>query len=267
MDEVVGRRALGSYEIVRELEPCSLSRRWLATLADDQSTHVLYEFSHCRDRFERRRFVEAVQALAELDHAHILAVERLTLVESEPWLVTPYTGNQDGLVTLEALLEAKGGAMPASEAARALVQLLEALEYAHDHKQHHGPVSIEQVLVDRHGSVAIELFGMSRRLHGLVRGNEVLKTDEVRSLVEMGYRLITGREASEPRIDACKLTRGLDRRWDEWFDRGLDPLGGFRSAGEALRAFPTRSRAPDTGAGVGAVRVVIGRVRSALRQE
>ena len=72
--------------------------------------------------------------------------------------------------------------------------------------------------------------------------------------------------AEEPRIAASKLAKSLDRRWDDWFEAGLDPLGGFASAAEALEAFPTRSSTSESGARVGAVKVVIGRVRSALRQ-
>ena len=266
MDECEQRLTLGAYEIVRELEPCAISRRWFAVHARHQTSHVLYELSACRDRSVERRFVAAVQSLAELDHAHILRVESLTFSRNEPWLVTPYTGNQEGLVTLSTLARAKGGLMSGAEAARALVQLLAALQYAQENNHSHGPISMDEVLVDRRGSVSIELFGLRRALSGLGAGNAELRTDEVRSLVEMGYQLVTGRAAEEPRIAACKLVRSLDRRWDDWFETGLDPLGGFQSAAEALEAFPTRSAPAEGRVRVGAVKVVIRRVRSVLRQ-
>jgi serine/threonine protein kinase len=266
MDQTEQRQTLGSYEIVRELVPCAVSRRWFAVHAQNQTSHVLYELGSCRDRAGQRRFVAAVQSLAQLHHAHILPVESLTFSRDEPWLVTPYTGNQEGLVTLGSLAQAKGGSMSGTEAARALVQLLAALEYAQVQHHTHGPIAMDEVLVDRHGSVSIELFGLSRALKGLGLGNAELRADEVRSIVEMGYQLVTGRIAEEPRIAACKLSRTLDRRWDDWFAAGLDPVGGFRSAGEALEAFPTRTTAVESGPRAGAVKVVIGRVRSALRQ-
>ncbi len=266
MDQTVPRQTLGSYEIVRELAPCALSRRWFAVHAQNQTSHVLYELGSCRDRAGQRRFVAAVQALAQLNHAHILPVQSLTFSRDEPWLVTPYTGNQEGLVTLASLAEAKGGSMAGPEAARALVQLLAALDYAQSQSHTHGPIALDEVLVDRHGSVSIELFGLGRALKGLGAGNAELRADEVRSIVEMGYQLVTGRIAEEPRIAACKLARALDRRWDDWFALGLDPVDGFRSPAEALDAFPTRSVPIENGARTGAVQVVIGRVRSALRQ-
>ncbi len=266
MDECEQRPTLGAYEIVRELEPCAISRRWFAVHDRNQTSHVLYELGACRDRAIERRFVSAVQSLAELDHAHILRVESLTLSRNEPWLVTPYTGNQEGLVTLSTLARDKGGSMSGVEAARALVQLLSALQYAQENNHSHGPIAMDEVLVDRRGSVSIELFGLRRALDGLGTGNAELRTDEVRSLVEMGYQLVTGRSADEPRIAACKLARSLDRRWDDWFETGLDLLGGFGSAAEALEAFPTRSAPADGSVKVGAVKVVIRRVRSALSQ-
>jgi hypothetical protein len=154
--------------------------------------------------------------------------------------------------------------MTTQEAGRALTQLLQALQHAHGEGVYNGPIGIDQILVDRHGCVFIEMYGVQRMLEGLRRGNAELAADEVRSIVEIGYRLITGQTAEEPRIEASRLVRKLDKRWDEWLEAGLDPLGGYRSAEEALREFPTvREEEPTR---VPGVRVVLGRVRSALRQ-
>lgn len=263
MDDTLERTMLGPFVFERELGPCPLGRRFLAEHERAQSMHVLYEITTCRDRADQRRFVEHAPTLCELRHPHILPVERLSITDDEPWLVTPYTGNQEGLVTLGALLAAKGTMSP-QEAGRAVTQLLQALQYAHERGVHNGPVDVEQVLVDRHGCVFIELFGVRRMLDGLRRGNAELAADEVRSVVEIGYRLITGQPAEEPRIEASRLARKLDRRWDEWFETGLDPLGGYRSATQALSEFPMLRE--DDSPRVPAVRVVLGRVRSALRQ-
>jgi len=263
MEETLGRTMLGPFVFERELGPCPLGRRWLAEHVREQSMHVLYEITTCRDRTDQRRFIEHAPTVCELRHPHILPVQRLSITDDEPWLVTPYTGNQEGLVTLGALLAAKGTMSP-QEAGRAVTQLLQALQYAHERNVYNGPVGLEQVLVDRHGCAFIELYGMGRMLEGLRRGNAELAADEVRSVVEIGYQLVTGQPAEEPRIEATRLVRKLDRRWDEWFENGLDPLGGYRNASEALSEFPTVRE--EDASRVPAVRVVLGRVRSALRQ-
>jgi serine/threonine protein kinase len=264
--EQVGRLPLGPYRIIRPLQAGKLAPRWLAVHDRDQTSHVAHEFV-CRDRAEQRRFLTAFEKISELDHPHIVHVEQFALADGRlAWLLTPYTGNQEGLVTLEALRVAKGGRMPPQEAERAVTQLLSAVEYAHGRGHHHGPIGLEEILVDRHGRVSIDLYGLERRLGELAPGNAEVVRDEVRSVVETGYRLLTGLSAEEPRIAVGRLIRKLDPHWDEWFDAGLDPLsGGFASAAEAAAALPSvrrdALRAPAAG-----VRTVLGRVRMALRQ-
>jgi len=222
------------------------------------------------DRGDLRRFVESIQNLSPVSHPHILPIEQFTLDKGGAgrggdgaWIVTPYTGNLEGLVTLSALLEDKGGQMTPGESERALIQLLEASEYAHAAGFHHGPMSIEEVLVDRRGSLAIELYGLRRLLNGpgSVPVMEV-ERDEVRSIVEIGYKLLTGLSAEEPRIRADRLIQRLDRRWDDWFDQGLDPMAGFLSAGEALAALPSLRREVEVKPS--AVRSVLGTFRRVL---
>ena len=265
--EHTDRLPLGPYRIIRPLAPRKLASRWLAVHDRDQTSHVAHEFA-CRDRAEQRRFLSAFEKISELDHPHILQVEQFALADARlAWLLTPYTGNQDGLVTLESLLSAKGGRMPPQEADRAMSQLLSAIEYAHGMGYHHGPLSTDEILVDRHGRVSVDLYGLGRRLGGLAAGNAEVVRDEVRSVVEMGYRLITGDSADEPRIPAGRLIRKLDAHWDAWFDAGLDPLsGGFASAAEAAAALPSARRDAQGRTPAGGVRTVLGRMRSAILQ-
>lgn len=265
--EHVDRLPLGPYRIIRPLAPGKLATRWLAVHDRDQTSHVAHEFT-CRDRAEQRRFMSAFEKISELDHPHILHVEQFALADGRlAWLLTPYAGNQDGLVTLDSLQRAKGGRMPAQEAERAMSQLLSALEYAHGQGHHHGPLGPEEVLVDRHGRVSVDLYGLGRRLVGLAAGNAEVVRDEVRSVVEMGYRLITGLSSDEPRIPACRLIRRLDPHWDAWFDAGLDALsGGFASAAEAAAALPSVLRDAQPRTPAVSVRTVLGRMRSVIRQ-
>jgi hypothetical protein len=79
----------------------------------------------------------------------------------------------------------------------------------------------------------------------------------------MGYWLLTGLPAEEPRIQAGRLMPRLDHRWDEWFNEGLDAASGFNTPSEALAALPCMRREIEER--VSPVRTVIGRVRRALR--
>lgn len=252
---------LGPYRLVRPLDPGRLATRWLALHERSRTSHVVHGFGICHDKAERRRFLSAVESVARLSHMHLLPVEQFSFTASNRGcVITPYTGNQEGLVTLTQLLEAKGGRMLTSEADRALTQIIEAVRYAHERGQHHGPLHMDEVLVDRRGCVQIELYGMARHLGGLTRGNLELVRDEVRSIVEIGYRLVTGLDADEPRIQASRLAKRLDRQWDQWFDAGLDSAGGFDSADAAYSALPSVQRESAGQPNAGRVRVVMGRV-------
>jgi len=267
MVQSTDRAKLGPYMMVKQLATMPLAARWLALHEVHHTSHVVYRFPLCHDSSERRRFLSAVQTACALSHPHIIKVEQYSFdAGNNPWIITPFTGDADGLLTLERLLRAKGGRMHPDEAERSMIQLLGAFEDAHELRQHHGPMSMSEVLVDRHGSLLVELFGMARLLRGLNSGNSELVRDEVRSVVEIGYQLITGLRAEEPIIPAGRLIKKLDPQWDAWFERGLDPAEGFRTPAEAAEALPSsQSILVESKRGIGPVRTILGRLRIAKK--
>ena len=257
MSDQSERVRFGPYQLVRELSPSPLGQRWLALRESDQSSHAVYRFPSLPDRVWRRRHTRAMQVLAQLHHPHLLAVEMCSFeVGGEPWVVTPYTGNHDNIVLLRDVVQAKGESLPACEAERAVLQVLEGIAYAHAIGVCNGPIALEQLLVDRRGRVLIELYGVGRALAGLDAGNAELVRDEVRSVVEIAYRLVTGLDAEEPRIPAVRLVKKLPRAFDEWLETGLNPTGGFRTAQDAIEALPHRRPEPEPSR----VRTVLGRL-------
>ncbi len=259
MSEVTGRVRFGPYRLVRELAPSRLAPRWLALRESDQTSHAIYRFGTCQERVERRRHTRAMQMLSGLQHPHLLSIEMCSFgTGDEAWAVTPYTGNHDSIVTLEDVARAKGESLPPFEAERAVLQVLEGVAHAHGEGVCNGPISIDQVLVDRHGCILIEMYGVGRILQGLDRGNSELVRDEVRSVVEIAYRLVTGLPADEPRIPAGRLARRLPRAFEEWLEEGLDATGGFQSATEAIGRLPHRRPEPEPSR----VRTVLGRLKA-----
>jgi len=252
---------------MRQLQPGGLAERWLAFNEADQSDHVAHRFKLGGDKAEQRRFVAAVETISDLSHPHLLPIEQLCLnVGGGGWIVTPFTGSHDGLVSLASLVRDKGGRMTLPETERSLLQILEGVEYAHAQGHHHGVLDPTEVMVDRRGSLSIELYGLRRRLGGLSqRPAGEMARDEVRSIVEIGYWLLTGLSAEEPRIQAGRLIPKLDHRWDEWFNEGLDAAAGFNSAIEALAALPNMRREVENRERVSPVRTVLGRFRRVLR--
>lgn len=250
----------GPYRMVRPLEPGPLGERWLAVHEVELTSHVVHRFAPRIDKAGQRRFLSAVESVRGIEHAHVTPIEVFAVCPSgRGCVVTPYTGNQDGLVTLASLLAAKGGRMTPVEAERAVTHVLEAMDHAHGAGVVHGALSDAELMVDRHGRVSIELYGLARALAGLAANSEVVR-DEVRSAVEIAYRLITGLAADEPRIAAGKLVKKLDPAWDAWLERGLDPAGGYDTAAEALSLLPS-ARETEAEPTTGPVRFVLRGIR------
>ncbi len=105
----------------------------------------------------------------------------------------------------------------------------------------HGPIRMEQVLVNRRGAVCIELYGLARAAEDAIKPSAELVRDEVRSVVEIAYQLVTGLRADEPLIPAERLVPRLDRAWVGWLRRGLDPSSGFDTVQAAQVAAVARA--------------------------
>ncbi len=236
--------AFGPYELVRQLRPAQSAERHLALHPELLTNHVAYRFRFDHPRTQRRRFLEAVEKAAALDIAHILRVEQFSLTsQSEAWVISPYTGNHDGLMLLSDLLGVKGGKMEALEVTRVLEHLLEAVGAAHGAGVVNGPVRIDEILVDRAGSLSIELYGISVAMQGEVNTDE-LRQIELRSIAVIAYKLLTGIDASEDLlIEPNRLVPKLDTAWNAFFAEALDPAAGFATAAEMLGSIPGRRSA------------------------
>lgn len=257
MSEQAKRVRYGPYRLVRPLADSPLGKRWLALREADQSSHTLYQFGSPPDRVWRRRHSRAMQMLASIQHPHVLSIETCSFeVGGEAWASAPYTGNHDCIVTLMDVVRAKGDALPHAEAERTVVQVLDGVCFAHSIGVCNGPITMEQLLVDRHGSLLIELYGVSRALRGLEGMNGELVRDEIRSVVEIAYRLLTGIDADEPRIPVGRLAKRLPRGFEEWIEQGLDPTAGYQTAEEAIAALSALRADPEPSR----VRTVLGRL-------
>ncbi|MCA9311289.1 MAG: hypothetical protein KDA21_08800 [Phycisphaerales bacterium] len=228
------------------LPACRAARRWKARDAHGAP------FTACRVQtppdVDHATLRDRLAPLVNLAGPHLLRIERLLTDErGRIWAISPYTGNHDGLVTLASLLPQKdGGQMSPDEAERAIGHVLEALAWLHEHNLHHGPLRADELLVDRHGSVLVELPGVLRFAQGLNRGDAELVRDEIHSLGLIAYQLITGLEPGTPRIPAARLVKRLPRAWDTWIETALDESAGFFTVAEAAAALPSSGNATTT---------------------
>jgi serine/threonine protein kinase len=235
----------GPYRVVRPLPQGPMGDRWLAVHNRDFSSHVVHRFAHRLDRAAQRKFAASVQPILALRHAHILAVQGFSFTTlGNPWLVTPFTGNHDGLLTLSDHIRGKGGRLAAFEVQRATSQMLHALAYAHGKGVVNGGIKPTQILVDRHGSLSFELFGLGPALSA--DATKVDPAAEVRDLGGLAYRMLTGCRPRFTRsgmlLPPSAIVPRLDRAWDGWLGRavrGEEPIASLMPSIPTIERLPT----------------------------
>lgn len=235
----------GRYRLIRPLEQATFAERWLSLHEDSHTSHVVYRFGVLSDKLAQRRFLSAAEQRSLAKGPHLLEIQNFSFdTVGRPCVVTPYLGNHDGLVTVRSLATLKGGRLSPLETERAVVHVLEGLRAAHQTPGggvagSSGPLTMDDLLVDRHGRVWIELYGLRRAMRGQTEPAAELAQDEIRSIVEIAYELLTGLPAEEPRIAVGRLIKKIDPAWDAWLDRGLSGFDGFATADDALAALPS----------------------------
>lgn len=241
MSNALRAEYFGPYKVIRSLGSTRGVSRFVVLCSKTDTNRLLYRFPPQTQHQQRRVLFDAMVTMSTLDHSHLLRVESASYDDrGRLCVITPYPGNHEGLVTLKDLLEQRGGKLAVIEAARAIEHLLSASTYAHKQGVSHGPVGCEHLLVDRFGSIQFELYGYPILGQREVPLTGSLVADEVRSIVELAYTIITGLPVSADRLNASRVLKRLDKNWDTWFEIGLDPLDGFADAEHALNALPTR---------------------------
>lgn len=237
----------GPFQIIRPLGMTRGVERFVVLCNKTDTNRLLYRFPAQSNHMHRRSRFEQMVTLSMLNHPHLLKVESASYDDrGRLCTISPYPGNHEGLVRLSDLLDQHGGKFTVPEAARAIEHLLSASAYAHSKELVHGPVLPEHVLVDRFGAVQIELYGHQHLERSSTNTTAHLhRADEVRSIADIGYKLLTGLDNNAERIAPTRIIKRLDRQWDTWFDIALDPIDGFADAQHALNALPTNPSASE----------------------
>jgi hypothetical protein len=230
----------GPYRLVRPLEPFAGWERFIALHERDDTDHLIYRHPALHEAADRRRLMAAIGPLAALRHPHLTELTAYSFDEQDRMcLVSPYTGNQEGLVTLADLVARKNGRMEVAEVALCVEHLLDAVATARRAGLSDGPIEADRVQIDRRGSVRIELYGLpraDRRAAGVCAAS-----DEVRAIAELCVWLLTGIRQDIAPTGISRLAGRAARAWEPWLETALDPVRGFESPDEALESLPTRS--------------------------
>ncbi len=152
---------VGRYELVRHLDDGGMGSVWLAEdhlLQRRVALKQLLPRLGTADLTERRRrALNEAKALAQVNHAAIVPIYDVLLVDEDPWIVMEYIEGR----SLNEI--ARDGRLTERSAAKIALSVLEALCAAHDKGVIHRDVKPANILIaDDDGTVFLIDFGIAK---------------------------------------------------------------------------------------------------------
>ncbi|UCD24393.1 MAG: serine/threonine protein kinase [Gemmatimonadota bacterium] len=152
VDRLLGTGGMGAVYLARD-----------AKLGRPVAIKVVY--SEVADRVDPERFLREIRLTAGLQHPHILPVIDSGCVDGVLYYITPYLSEG----SLHSLLE-REGPLSLERATAIALDVLEALEYAHEQGVVHCDIKPENILLS-HGHAILADFGIATTTKTMGRRN------------------------------------------------------------------------------------------------
>ena len=179
------------------------------------------------------RFKTEARAMAKLNHTNIVTVYDFGITrEGHFYLVMEWVEGH----TLHELVQK--GSLPLRKVANYVMQLCDALHFAHSHKILHRDVKPGNIMVNEEDRVKVADFGLARPMTGEAEENpfgtpdyaapEIMDkrgVDQRADIFAAGvvlYELLTGRVPATPRRSVTEYSP-VHKRWDEIIAKATDP--------------------------------------------
>jgi len=164
MEDLTGKQ-FGQYQIVEPLGEGGMAAVYKAyqpAMERFVAVKVLPRQMASSDEF-LARFRREAKLLAQLQHPHILPVFDYGEADGYPYIIMPFVRSG----TLTELL--KKGRLPFSEVRRIMIQIGNALSYAHARGMIHRDIKPSNVLIDEQGNCLLSDFGLARMADASVK--------------------------------------------------------------------------------------------------
>jgi serine/threonine protein kinase len=205
---------IGRYHILEQLGEGGMAvvyKAYDTRLERDVAIKIIRTDQFAPAQLERvlKRFEHEAKALAHLDHLHIVKVYDFGEYEDAPYLVMPYLPGG-------TLKERMGQPIPWEDAAKLLLPIADALNYAHGRGVVHRDIKPSNILITESGEVMVSDFGIAKILESeetlnltttgmgigtpeymspeQAEGNKVDNRSDLYSLGIVMYELLTGRK-------------------------------------------------------------------------
>jgi serine/threonine protein kinase len=160
---------LHHYNITTTLAKKYSHSTYLASSIDEPEQQViliLYSSSLFSSVKEQKTFLQKAQLLKELQHPHILSLLHFAIEEKQPFVVREHLPNG----SLRSHLKQLSSRQPELyDALHIVLQVGEALAYAHQHHIFHGNLKPENILFDANGQAVLTDFHLVSRKDAIIR--------------------------------------------------------------------------------------------------
>ncbi|MFZ5858880.1 MAG: serine/threonine protein kinase [Chloroflexota bacterium] len=270
MTDIIGK-SLGRYQIIEQLGEGGMAivyKAYDTRLETDVAVKVIRTENLAPVLLEKalKRFEREAKALARLTHPNIVKVTDYGEYDGKPYLVMPY-------LPAGTLRQRMGRPIPWQEAARLLLPIMRALDFAHRQNMIHRDVKPSNILITEDGELMLSDFGVAKvlDLEGTAdltgtgmgvgtpeffapeqwTGKATPQSDQYAVSVVL-YEMLTGRkpysadtpvaillkQATEPLPRPSLYVPGLPNEVEKLITRGLakDPEDRFASMGDYASA-------------------------------
>ncbi|MGD8535720.1 MAG: serine/threonine-protein kinase [Candidatus Aminicenantes bacterium] len=259
---------LGEYKIIKELGRGGMG---VVYLAEHQRLLKKYALKVLPQTFSEdpqlvERFHNEARVMAELNHPNIVKVVNMSCEETTYYLVMEYIESETGAPkNLHQLMREHGGQIPENLAERIALDILSALETAHERGIIHRDIKPANILLDKDGTAKVADFGLVKILggddrtatkrvtltaEGLVLGTYDFMSPEQKAgkpvdlrtdIYAVGviiYSMLTGRKPEGRFNLPSEIIPELSNKWDIIVDKCLQnlPEDRFQSATEVIQA-------------------------------
>lgn len=159
MDRFVGKRLDGRYELMSVVGVGGMAVVYKARdIIDDRivAVKILKDEFHNNEEF-RRRFKTECKAIAVLSHPNIVKIYDVSFGDRLEYIVMEYIEG----ITLKEYIRQQG-AVRWSEAVHFAVQILRALQHAHDKGIVHSDIKSQNIMLMQNGDIKVTDFGIAR---------------------------------------------------------------------------------------------------------
>ena len=264
--------ALGDYRIIKELGRGGMG---VVYLAEHQRLLKKYALKILPQAFSEdpqlvERFHNEARVMAELNHPNIVKVVNMSCEETTYYLVMEYVESETGAPkNLHQLMREHGGKISEDKSERIALDILSALESAHERGIIHRDIKPANILLDKDGTAKVADFGLVKILggddrtatkrvtltaEGLVLGTYDFMSPEQKAgkpvdlrtdIYAIGviiYSILPGRKPEGRFGHASDIVPGLSTKWDAIVDRCLQnlPEDRYKSATEVIQAIKAK---------------------------